>query len=60
MCQRGRASFCMEWFEPVYASGHWMPEMIEIAGGVDGAGAEGDGFQSVVAWQEVVEWARKS
>ena len=27
--------FCMEWFEPVYASGHWLPEMIEIAGGVD-------------------------
>jgi iron complex transport system substrate-binding protein len=48
--------FCMEWFEPVYASGHWMPEMIEIAGGVDALGRKG--MDSVrIAWQEVVEWA---
>lgn len=48
--------FCMEWFEPVYASGHWMPEMIEIAGGVDSLGRKG--MDSVrLAWQEVVEWA---
>jgi len=27
--------FCMEWADPVYCAGHWVPEMIEIAGGVD-------------------------
>jgi iron complex transport system substrate-binding protein len=48
--------FCMEWFEPVYASGHWMPEMIEIAGGVDELGRKGT--DSVrIDWQEVVDWA---
>jgi len=48
--------FCMEWFEPVYASGHWMPEMIEIAGGVDQLGRKG--MDSVrIAWQEVADWA---
>ena len=48
--------FCMEWFEPVYASGHWMPEMIEIAGGVDGLGRKG--VDSVrIDWKEVVDWA---
>src|SRR5215204_7070827 len=26
--------FCMEWLDPVYASGHWVPELVKIAGGV--------------------------
>src|SRR5260221_3970303 len=25
--------FCMEWVNPVYCSGHWVPEMVELAGG---------------------------
>src|SRR5205823_6484004 len=27
--------FCVEWIDPLFASGHWVPEMIEIAGGID-------------------------
>src|SRR6202171_4675265 len=27
--------FCMEWIDPVYCSGHWVPEMVRIAGGTD-------------------------
>ena len=27
--------FCMEWLDPSYASGHWVPELVKIAGGVD-------------------------
>ena len=27
--------FCMEWLDPVYASGHWVPELVKIAGGID-------------------------
>src|SRR5215470_43440 len=27
--------FCMEWLDPVYCSGHWVPEMVELAGGCD-------------------------
>jgi len=46
----------MEWFEPVYASGHWMPEMVEIAGGIDALGLKGK--DSVrIDWKEVIEWA---
>ena len=33
--------FCVEWFDPVFASGHWVPEMVEIAGGEDGLGRAG-------------------
>jgi iron complex transport system substrate-binding protein len=48
--------FCMEWLDPVYCSGHWMPEMVAIAGGVDGLGKTG--ADSVrIPWTEVLEWA---
>ena len=26
---------CIEWMNPVIAAGHWIPEMVEIAGGAD-------------------------
>lgn len=31
----------LEWLEPPFLDGHWVPEMIEIAGGVDVAGKAG-------------------
>jgi iron complex transport system substrate-binding protein len=47
--------FCMEWLDPVYCSGHWVPEMVRIAGGVDALSKEG--ADSVrIPWDEVVEW----
>jgi iron complex transport system substrate-binding protein len=53
--QRPRV-FCMEWLDPVYASGHWFPEMVRIAGGVDSLGREG--ADSVrISWDEVLAWA---
>ncbi len=48
--------FCMEWLDPVYCSGHWMPEMVEIAGGVDALARKG--ADSVrIPWNDVLEWA---
>ncbi|MEA2204710.1 MAG: iron complex transport system substrate-binding protein [Blastocatellia bacterium] len=47
--------FCMEWLDPIYCSGHWMPEMIAIAGGVDALAREGDSVR--IAWDEVAKWA---
>lgn len=47
--------FCMEWLDPVYCSGHWMPEMVAIAGGLDGLGHAG--ADSVrIPWDDVLEW----
>jgi iron complex transport system substrate-binding protein len=47
--------FCMEWMDPVYCCGHWVPEMVRIAGGVDGLGREG--ADSVrIQWQDVLQW----
>jgi iron complex transport system substrate-binding protein len=48
--------FCMEWLDPVYCSGHWMPEMVEIAGGIDQlAQVNSDSIR--IAWSDVVDWA---
>jgi iron complex transport system substrate-binding protein len=30
--------FCLEWMDPLFVSGHWMPEMVEMAGGIDDVG----------------------
>ena len=26
---------CLEWLDPLYAAGHWVPEMVDLAGGRD-------------------------
>src|ERR1700722_893517 len=47
--------FCMEWMDPVYCCGHWVPEMVRIAGGFDKLGREGT--DSVrIQWSDVLEW----
>jgi iron complex transport system substrate-binding protein len=48
--------FCMEWVDPVYTSGHWVPEMVDLAGGIDGLSRKGK--ESIrVSWQDVLDWA---
>ena len=32
---------CVEWLEPLYLAGHWVPEMVEAAGGEDVGAAAG-------------------
>src|SRR5579863_6554660 len=32
---------CLEWLDPPYVAGHWVPEMVERAGGVDVLGRQG-------------------
>lgn len=47
--------FCMEWVDPVYCCGHWVPEMVRIAGGIDELGR--DGADSVrIRWNDVLQW----
>jgi len=54
LSQRPRV-FCLEWLAPVYCSGHWMPEMVEIAGGIDALARKGT--DSVrIPWDDVLKW----
>jgi len=44
---------CLEWLDPPYVAGHWVPEMVERAGGVDVLGlARKPSFR--VVWETVI------
>jgi iron complex transport system substrate-binding protein len=47
--------FCVEWFDPVFASGHWVPELVEIAGGEDSLGLAGRDSRKI-PWDRVVDY----
>jgi iron complex transport system substrate-binding protein len=42
----------LEWLDPPFAGGHWVPEMIELAGGTDPIGRPGRRSPEV-SWREV-------
>jgi iron complex transport system substrate-binding protein len=46
----------LEWLDPVYAAGHWVPEMVAAAGAVDVLAKPGESSR-VVTWEEVVKAA---
>jgi len=48
--------YCMEWLDPPFAAGHWIPEMVSMAGGIEGLGQAGQPSKQI-AWQEVVDFA---
>lgn len=47
---------CLEWLSPLYLAGHWIPEMIQIAGGQDVLAQPGSP-SIMVTWDEVLEAA---
>jgi iron complex transport system substrate-binding protein len=44
--------YCMEWIDPPFGAGHWIPEMVRLAGGEDMLGREGEP-SARVTWPEV-------
>jgi iron complex transport system substrate-binding protein len=42
----------LEWLDPVYVAGHWTPQLIEYAGGVDLLGLPGEPSETR-SWEEV-------
>lgn len=45
---------CLEWLDPPMVGGHWVPEMVEIAGGTDPLGIAGQpSFE--ITWQDVID-----
>ena len=49
-----RRVFVAEWLDPPFAAGHWVPEMVELAGGVEVLGRAGRASFSTT-WEEVLE-----
>ena len=44
---------CLEWFEPPYVAGHWVPEMVAKAGGKDVLGHAGEA-SFAITWQQAI------
>jgi len=47
--------WCAEWLDPLMAAGHWIPEMVELAGGQDGLGKAGED-SSRITWDDVLRY----
>lgn len=43
---------CLEWTDPPYLAGHWVPELVEAAGGID-VGAAAGSHSIVRPWKEI-------
>jgi len=44
---------CLEWLDPPFVAGHWVPEMVALAGGIDILGRRGEpGYE--VDWGTIV------
>jgi len=48
-----RRVFFAEWLDPPFCAGHWLPEMIEAAGGRDVLGRSGEPSHTT-SWEEVL------
>jgi len=44
---------CLEWLDPLFDAGHWVPEQVRIAGGVDVLGTAGARSREI-GWDEVI------
>lgn len=47
---------CLEWLDPLYYAGHWIPEMVELAGGENGFGHTGQP-SAKLDWQSVLKFS---
>jgi iron complex transport system substrate-binding protein len=45
---------CLEWLDPLMSAGNWVPELIQMAGGVDLFSAPGS-HSGVITWEAIVE-----
>ena len=48
-------TFCIDWLDPLRNTGQWIPELIELAGGIEGL-AEKHGKSREVSWGEVINY----
>ena len=49
-----RRIFVAEWIDPPFSAGHWLPEMVELAGGIDVLGRAGQPSYATT-WERVIE-----
>jgi len=45
---------CIEWLDPLMSAGNWMPELVELAGGVNLFGIAGE-HSPWFSWEELLQ-----
>ena len=45
---------CLEWLDPPFTAGHWMPEMVALAGGSEPLGKAGECSERM-SWQQLLD-----
>jgi iron complex transport system substrate-binding protein len=45
---------CLEWLNPPFNAGHWVPEMVEQAGGIDRLGTRGE-YSVRIEWKQILD-----
>lgn len=45
----------LEWIDPPFTCGHWTPELVTMAGGIEGIGQAGVPSRTM-RWQELLDW----
>lgn len=51
-----RRVYCMEWLDPPMRAGHWVPEMVELAGGEESFGNRGEP-STKTSWDDIDAYA---
>jgi iron complex transport system substrate-binding protein len=47
---------CVEWLDPLFSAGHWVPEMVTLAGGHNRLAEKGETSRRI-EWSEVLEFS---
>lgn len=53
-CEKKKV-LCLEWLEPPFCAGHWIPELVELAGGSDELGEKHRPSRQV-AWERILSY----
>jgi iron complex transport system substrate-binding protein len=47
---------CIEWINPLFTAGHWVPQMVEYAGGINGLSSHGQPSRRIDNIDEVMKF----
>ncbi len=47
---------CIEWIDPFFTAGHWIPQMVEIAGGINGLSSHGQPSRRMHGIDEIIKF----
>jgi len=50
-----RKVLCLEWLDPPFCCGHWIPDLVEVAGGYDALGRK-HAPSCQVAWEQILSY----